>query len=87
MRELYQGILQVGVGFYHLCHRNYPGTVKMLRRGLPRLRDLPENCQGIRSTELYEASRIVHDRVVELGPERIDEFDLSALPKIALAGC
>jgi CheY-like chemotaxis protein len=87
VRELYQGILQVGVGFYHLCHRNYPGTVKMLRRGLPRLRDLPENCQGIRSTELYEASRIVHNRVVELGPERIDEFDLSALPKIALAGC
>jgi CheY-like chemotaxis protein len=87
VRELYQGILQVGVGFHHLRHRNYPGTVKMLRRGLPRLRDLPESCQGVPVAELYHASRLVHERVVELGPDRIGEIDVSALPKIALAGC
>ena len=87
VRELYQGVLQVGVAFHHLRNGNYPGAVKMLRRGLPRLRDLPETCQGLRVTELYRSARAIHDRVVELGPERIGELDANKLPRIALLGC
>jgi CheY-like chemotaxis protein len=87
VRDLYQGVLQVGVAFHHLRDGNYPGTVKMLRRGLPRLRDLPENCQGLRVAELFQAARAVHDRVVGLGPERIGEIDADKLPHITLTGC
>ncbi len=57
VRDLYQGVLQVGVAFHHLKTGNYPGAVKMLRRGLPRLRDLPEICQGLGVAELYRAAR------------------------------
>jgi uncharacterized protein len=62
VRDLYQGILQVGVAFHHLRRANIAGAVKMLRRGLPRLRDLPEVCQGVRVKELVPAARAVHDR-------------------------
>ena len=87
VRDLYQGVLQVGVAFHHLRNGNTPGAVKMLRRSLPRLRDLPEVCQGVRVADLVTAARAIHDRVIELGQERIGEFDITKLPRIALAGC
>lgn len=87
IRDLYQGILQVGVAFHHLQRRNYAGAIKLLRRGLPRLRDLPEVCQGVEVAALAAAARAVHDAVVALGPARIGEVDLAALPKIMVVGC
>jgi uncharacterized protein len=87
LRDLYQGVLQVGVAFHHLRAGNYPGAVKMLRRGLPRLRDLPEVCQDLRAAELYRTARAIHDRVVELGPEHIQELAGDGLPHITLLGC
>ncbi len=84
VRDLYQGLLQVGVAFHHLLNRNHAGALKMLRRGLPRLRDLPPVCQGVDVAELVAAARSVHDVAVALGPERSGEFDLKALPRIKL---
>ena len=66
---------------------NYTGALKMLRRGLPRLRDLPEICQGLHVAELHRDARAVHDQVVALGPDHIAEFDTDTLPRIVLAGC
>lgn len=87
IRDLYQGILQVGVAFHHLKRRNYAGAIKLLRRGLPRLRDLPAVCQGVHVAALAAAAHAVHDAAVALGPERIGEIDLTALPQIIVAGC
>ena len=67
VRDLYQGILQIGVAFHHLRERNYPGVLKLLRRGLPRLRGLPAVCQGVPVTELENAALAVHEQVLALG--------------------
>jgi uncharacterized protein len=87
VRDLYQGVLQVGVAFHHLMNRNYPGALKLLRRGLPHLRDLPEVCQGLHAAELHRDARAVHDHIVALGPDRVAEFDVDTLPRIVVAGC
>ncbi len=87
IRDLYQGILQVGVAFHHLQKRNYAGAVKLFRRGLPRLRGLPEICQGVHIAELAAATSALHEAVIALGPERVAEVELAALPKIRVAGC
>lgn len=84
VRDLYQGLLQVGVAFHHLQNRNYAGAIKMFRRGLPRLWDLPPVCQGVHVAELVAAARSVYDAAVALGPERIGELDLTALPGVVL---
>src|SRR3954469_19117281 len=34
IRRLYQGILQIGVGFYHLQRGNYRGTLNLLASGV-----------------------------------------------------
>jgi len=83
VRDLYQGILQIGVAFHHLRNNNYPGAIKMFRRGLPRIRGLPDVCQGVHITELAAAARSVHDAALELGPERLGELPLP-FPKITL---
>ena len=87
VRDLYQGILQVGIACHHLRGRNYAGAIKMLRRGLPRLRDLPEICQGVAIAQLYQAAHAIHNRVVALGAERIGMFELASLPRLAITGC
>lgn len=82
VRDLYQGILQVGVGFHHLRNGNYAGAVKVLGRGLPRLQRLPDLCQGVRVAELADAAWRVYQAILALGPDRVGEFDLSTLPRI-----
>ena len=39
VRFLYQGILQVGVGFYHLQNGNWRGATGLLRNGAVRLKE------------------------------------------------
>ena len=87
VRDLYQGILQVGIACHHLQERNYAGAIKMFRRGLPRLGDLPEVCQGVAVARFYQAARALHDRAVALGAERIDVLAQANMPHIEIAGC
>ncbi len=84
IRELYQGILQIGVAFHHIEDGNYRGAVKMLRRGLPRLQHLPPVCQTLDVAGLRAAARSIHDELVALGPERLGEFDRGKLRRVQL---
>lgn len=82
IRDLYQGILQVGLAFLQIERGNWHGTLKMFRRGLPKLRTLPARCQGIELTALRAAAAAIHAEVTALGPERLHEFDQRRFPTI-----
>jgi uncharacterized protein len=84
VRDLYQGILQIGVAFHHLRNHNISGSIKMLRRGLPRLRDLPEICQGVRVTDLAQAARTIHDRVASREEGDAGALEFGLLPTITI---
>jgi predicted metal-dependent hydrolase len=47
VRFLYQGILQVGVGCYHIQRRNFTGADHLLTRGLKLLDPFAPNTHGI----------------------------------------
>jgi uncharacterized protein len=47
IRELYRGILQVGVGFYHIEKNNILGGHHLFQRALGWLNPFPAVCQGI----------------------------------------
>ncbi len=74
VRELYQGILQIGVGFYHLQRGNHTGALHLLERGLQRLAPLAPVCLGIdvarliaeteRCIDIFQSSR-AHSAEVE----------------------
>ncbi|MEZ4863038.1 MAG: DUF309 domain-containing protein [Caldilineaceae bacterium] len=82
IREMYQGILQIGVAFLLIQRNNWSGAIKLFRRGLPRLRRLPAQCQGINIGALRTAAENIHAELTALGPARLHEFDQSRLPKI-----
>ena len=84
VRELYQGILQVGVGFYHQSRGNHHGAVTLLERGLRRLGRLPDLCRGVDVATLRAEATRCRDELVKLGPGRIDEFDRTLIPRIGL---
>ena len=84
VRDLYQGILQVGVAFLQIEQDNWTGAIKLFRRGLPRLRDLPPVCQGIDVAALRAAATAIHQEITTLGPTRLHEFDRRRFPKIRL---
>ena len=75
VRDLYRGILQVGVAYYQLERGNFRGALKMLQRSVQWLRPLPEICQGIDIEALRRDSTKVRAELQRLGPERLEEFD------------
>ena len=85
VRFLYQGILQVGVGFYHLQNGNWRGATGVLRNGIERLREFEPETLGIDVARLVRESEARLEELEELGRERVREFDLSKLPKVEWA--
>jgi len=82
IRAMYQGVLQVGVAFLQIEANNWAGALKMFRRGLPKLRALPDVCQTINIADFRAAAERIHAEITVLGPERLAEFDQSRFPQI-----
>jgi len=85
IRLLYQGILQVGVALYHVQRENWPGAMKALARAIPKLAHFEPACMGIDVSRLLADSHRIHGHLVQLGPERIGQFDSTRFPTILSA--
>lgn len=82
IREMYQGILQVGVAFLQIERNNRAGALKMFRRGLPKLRTLPPICQGIHIANFRTAAEQIHIAISEWDSADLSAFDRSRFPQI-----
>ena len=86
VRYLYQGILQVGVGFYHLQNGNWRGATGLLRNGTVRLKEFEPETLGVDVAKLIRESERCLQELQALGRERISEFDTSQIPMVERAG-
>ena len=84
IRFLYQGILQVGVGFYHLKNGNWRGATGLLRNGTIRLKEFEPVALNVDVTRLVQECERCLEELEELGRERVWEFD-QKIPKIEWA--
>lgn len=84
VRYLYQGILQVGVGFYHLTRGNAYGAARLWARGVALLETFPPRCCGVDVAALIAATRRCMAELDRLGPDHVAEFDRSLIPTITL---
>ncbi len=84
VRYLYQGILLVGVGCYHLLRGNYAGATSKLSRGIDLLRWFEPACQGVDVAQLVAATATCLAAVEALGPARLAELDPRLLPTVRL---
>jgi uncharacterized protein len=85
VRFLYQGILQVGVGFYHLRNGNWRGATGLLRNGTVRLKEFEPETLGLDVARLIRESERCLRELEELGRERIGDFDQALVPKVEWA--
>ena len=78
IKEMYRGILQVGVAYYQIQRGNYPGAKKMFERSVKWLAPYPDNCYGVDIKKLKLDSKKAYDQLISLGPDYIDQYDQSA---------
>ncbi len=83
VRFLYQGILQVGVGFYHLKNGNWRGATGLIRNGTVRLKEFEPESLGIDVASLVRESEACLRKLEALGRERVREFDVTRIPKVS----
>ena len=82
IRRLYQGILQIGVGFYHLQRGNFRGATSLMEGGLRYVNAFRPACLGINVQKLMDDTIHCFSLVSELGKGRLNEFDWALVPKI-----
>ncbi len=75
IRELYRGILQVGVGYYHIQRGNVRGALKMFRRCRQWLDRFPDQCCGIDLKRLRQDFQRVERQLMDGGPLNPASFD------------
>lgn len=82
IRRLYQGILQIGVGFLHAKRGNHAGALLLLEDGIEKTAGFVPRCLGIETGQLVIDAQRCLDTLRALGPARLDEFDFDAIPLI-----
>jgi uncharacterized protein len=82
VRQLYQGILQIGVAFYHLQAQRYRPVVTLLERGMAYLEPFTPRCMNIDIAALLADTHCCLLALRALGPEGVERFDWGLVPKI-----
>ena len=83
VRELYRGILQIAVAYYHIQRGNYRGASKMFARSRTWLAPFPGQCCGIDLAGLRCDADRVEEMLNRLGPDRLSHFDSGLFRPIA----
>jgi predicted metal-dependent hydrolase len=84
IRTLYKGILQIGVGCYHLLRHNYIGAMAKLGSGADYSEPFAPVCLGIAVGELIADARRLRAAVEAAGPAGIATVDRALLPIVRL---
>ena len=84
VRQLYQGVLQVGIAYYQITRGNGRGALKMLLRTIQWLAPLPDVCQGINVAQLRADAAAVRAELERVGVENINQFDKSLLKPVQM---
>ncbi len=80
--DFYQGLIKVATGFHHLLRGNQKGAVSLLSGGIDLLEPFRPACLGVDIGRLVDDARLCLDRMLELGPERLPQFDRALIPHI-----
>jgi predicted metal-dependent hydrolase len=87
IRHLYEGILQIGVGMYHLFHnRNFHGAAVKLDHGIRLLEAFPAVCQGVDVARLRDEATAARTTLLALGAKRLEDFPRELTPRVHVVG-
>jgi hypothetical protein len=79
VRDVYHGILQIGVGFHHWRNGNFHGASTLLDEGIERLRPFAPRCQGVDVERLIADASAARERLITLGAHGMRGADITAV--------
>ena len=82
VRYLYQGILQIGVGFEHLRRGNPVGARGLWRRGIEYLEPFRGGCMNVDVDRLVAATERCLVELERAGDGGLERFDRELIPRI-----
>ncbi len=83
IRQLYQGILQIGVGFHHARNGNRRGAILLLTDGIDKITSFLPTCRGVDIASLVTESSRWLQRIQETDSgDQVARMDWSDLPTI-----
>lgn len=74
VRQMYQGILQVGVAYLQIQRQNFGGARKLFQRAWQYLNVLPDVCQGIDIAQFKRDAQAAQTELERLGAANIHLF-------------
>jgi predicted metal-dependent hydrolase len=83
-RDLYQGILQIGLAYFQISRGNFRGALKMFKRGHRNLDPLGNELLGIDVKKIRADANAVEKALRELGPDRIAELDEDLIKSLSI---
>ena len=66
IRNLYKGILQIGVGIFHAKRSNLSGAVRLVSSGMDLLGPFAPECMGIDVAHLLQSAGLLREELKEL---------------------
>jgi uncharacterized protein len=82
IRDLYRGVLQIGVGCLQVERGNAIGALKMIDRAEKWLQPFRPACQGIDVDRLLEDAARLRAEIERRGADQIDRVDGRLFPKV-----
>ena len=82
-RELYQGILLIGLAYFQILRGNYRGSIKMFIKGQRSLEPLGKTLLGVDVAKLLSDARKVEESIRRLGPDHISDLDRELIQPIS----
>ncbi len=84
VRQLYQGLLQIGVGFHHALNGNYKGALALLNDGADKVAHFTPTALGIDTGRLVRETQDCIEQITVLGERNIAAFEPDRIPLIHL---
>lgn len=80
IRDLYKGILQIGVALYHAKRSNLKGAMRLVSSGMELLNPFAPECMGVDVGDLLESAGRFREELNELASD--PGLSLRAIPII-----
>jgi hypothetical protein len=84
IRNFYRGILQIGVAYYHLSHKNFSGATKLINRAMKWLEPYSGIYLDINIGKLKKDARIILKKLDNGDYSDIDSIDTEIFNKIEI---
>ena len=84
IRDLYRGVLQIGLACLQVERGNAVGALKMINRAVKWLQPFRPACQGIDVDRLLEDAARLREEIERRGADHTDRIDRQLFPKVHL---